>query len=85
MNAARKVLGRLTAVALATLTALYAGIIAPAQPAAAASFVPINGAGSTWSYPALNQWINLVKQNQLVLNYAPDGSLDGDRRGWLHA
>jgi ABC-type phosphate transport system substrate-binding protein len=77
MNAARKVWGRLTAVALALLTALYAGIIAPAQPASAATFTPINGAGSTWAFPALNQWINFVKQNQLVLSYTADGSVAG--------
>ena len=41
------------AVVAAVLTALCAGILAPAQPAVAATFTPINGAGSTWAYPAI--------------------------------
>jgi hypothetical protein len=49
MNTARMTPARLTAVAVATLTALYVGVIAPARPASAATFVPLAGAGSATS------------------------------------
>ena len=77
MNTARKMLARLTAVAAATLTALYFGITGPVQPASAATFAPISGAGSTWAYPAIHAWIaDLVKEG-LVVNYLPNGSNSG--------
>jgi hypothetical protein len=57
MNTARVTRARLTAAATAALAALCASILAPAQPAAAASLVPIAGAGSTWAYPAIHSWI----------------------------
>jgi phosphate ABC transporter phosphate-binding protein len=68
---------RLTAVAAAALTALYIGIIAPAQSASAATFVPITGSGSTWAYPAIHGWINSVAQQGLTINYQPNGSSSG--------
>ena len=42
MNTARGTRARLTAAAAAALAALCAGILAPAQPAAAATLVPLN-------------------------------------------
>jgi phosphate ABC transporter phosphate-binding protein len=77
MNTARKMLARLTAAAVATLAALYVGMIAPAQSASAATFMPITGAGSTWSYPAIHAWINAEVQNGMVINYSPNGSNSG--------
>ena len=65
------------AVAAAVLTVLCTGILAPAQPAVAASFTPISGAGSTWAYPAINSWINSVRQTGVTVNYAPNGSTSG--------
>ena len=54
MSTARRNRARWLAVAAAALTAACAGLLAPAQPVAAASFVPISGAGSTWSYNAIH-------------------------------
>jgi phosphate transport system substrate-binding protein len=39
--------------------------------------VPISGAGSTWSYNAINQWIANVAQYGLQVNYAAVGSSAG--------
>jgi phosphate transport system substrate-binding protein len=49
----------------------------PARPAAADSYVPVSGAGSSWSANALNQWIADVQQVGMRVNYAPTGSSDG--------
>ncbi|MFF2850658.1 phosphate ABC transporter substrate-binding protein PstS [Streptomyces sp. NPDC058001] len=68
----RAVLG---AFAVATLVLL--GLLPPAQPAAAASYVPISGAGSTWSQNALDQWRANVKQYGMTVNYNGTGSSDG--------
>jgi phosphate transport system substrate-binding protein len=46
-------------------------------PAAADSFVPVSGAGSSWSANALDQWISDVDQYGMRVNYAPTGSSDG--------
>jgi phosphate ABC transporter phosphate-binding protein len=59
------------------LTALAAGILAPVQPASAASYVPIDGAGSTWSANAIDDWVTNEAGNGLVVNYAPAGSASG--------
>lgn len=45
--------------------------------ASAESYVPVSGAGSTWSANALNQWIADVDQYGMRVNYAPTGSSDG--------
>jgi len=65
------------AVAAAALTGLCASILAPMQPAAAASYVPISGAGSTWSYNAIHEWITDVAQFGMTVNYNDDGSSTG--------
>ena len=49
----------------------------PPQPAAAASYVPISGAGSTWAYPAIHAWIDNVTQFGMTINYQPIGSSSG--------
>ncbi len=45
--------------------------------AAADSYVPVSGAGSTWSYNAIEQWRKNVNQYGLRVNYASTGSSDG--------
>jgi ABC-type phosphate transport system substrate-binding protein len=59
------------------LAILSAALLAPAQPASAAAFVPINGAGSTWSDNAINDWITSVAAQGMVVNYQPVGSTSG--------
>src|ERR1700748_3845273 len=59
------------------LTALVLGVLPLAGPAGAASYVPISGAGSTWSQNALDQWIRNVNQYGIKVNYAGTGSSDG--------
>jgi phosphate ABC transporter phosphate-binding protein len=61
----------------AALSAVCVGLLASAQPARAATYVPISGAGSTWSYNAINLWIANVHQYGLDVNYAPVGSSAG--------
>src|SRR5579862_4721378 len=68
---------RLLAVAGAALIIWCAGIFAPSQSAAAASYVPISGAGSTWSYNAIHEWITDVAQFGMTVNYADVGSSTG--------
>jgi len=63
--------------AVSGLTALAACILAPVQPAAAATFVPISGAGSTWSSNAINDWITNVAAQGMTVNYQPVGSVLG--------
>jgi phosphate ABC transporter phosphate-binding protein len=47
------------------------------SPVAANTYVPISGAGSTWSQNALDQWIADVNQYGMQVNYAGTGSSDG--------
>ena len=47
------------------------------SPAQAASYVPVSGAGSTWSQVALDQWRRNVVQYGIKVNYAGTGSSDG--------
>ena len=54
--------------------AITVGLI---EPASADTYVPISGAGSTWSENALNQWISAVSQYGMRVNYAGTGSSDG--------
>ncbi len=46
-------------------------------PAHAASYVPISGAGSTWSQNAIDQWRRNVNQYGMQVNYQGTGSSDG--------
>lgn len=61
------------------LLSLLLGLLAVggAAPAVADSFVPISGAGSTWSSNAIDQWRRNVNQYGLTVNYASTGSTDG--------
>ncbi|MFN8028509.1 MAG: phosphate ABC transporter substrate-binding protein PstS [Acidimicrobiia bacterium] len=56
---------------------VVAGGAASTGLAAADSYVPISGAGSTWSYNAIEQWRKNVNQYGLRVNYASTGSSDG--------
>ncbi|MBZ5734722.1 phosphate ABC transporter permease PstA [Nocardioides sp. TRM66260-LWL] len=58
---------------------IVAGLaLAPSAPAKAAdAFVPISGAGSTWSQNALDQWRRNVNQYGMQVNYQGTGSSDG--------
>ncbi|MFL6173338.1 MAG: phosphate ABC transporter permease PstA [Marmoricola sp.] len=49
----------------------------PVGPASAANYVPISGAGSTWSQNALDQWRRNVNQYGMQINYQGTGSSDG--------
>ena len=62
---------------LAALGALGAAELAAAQPLAAATYVPIDGAGSTWAYNAIHAWIVSTGQFGLTVNYTPNGSTSG--------
>ena len=77
MTQARRARARLTTGAGVVLTALCAGLLAPVQPALAATFAPISGAGSTWSYNAIHDWITDAAQYGAAINYANLGSTAG--------
>lgn len=67
----RRTLGALIIGALVGLSLL------PAASATAATYVPISGAGSSWSYNAIDQWRRNVQQYGMRVNYASTGSSDG--------
>ncbi|MDT9691472.1 phosphate ABC transporter substrate-binding protein PstS [Streptomyces sp. P9(2023)] len=62
---------------LAVLVTALALVVPGALPAAAESYVPVSGAGSTWSQNALDQWRANVKQYGMTVNYNGTGSSDG--------
>ncbi|MEU1342209.1 substrate-binding domain-containing protein [Streptomyces sp. NPDC005827] len=62
------------AAALVPATALLLGAAAPA---AAASYTPISGAGSSWAFNAVDQWRRDVKQYGMQVSYNPQGSSYG--------
>lgn len=62
----------------AVLAAAGLGLIAPTTASAQQQgYVPISGAGSTWSQNALDQWRRNVNKNGLRVNYQGTGSSDG--------
>jgi ABC-type phosphate transport system substrate-binding protein len=63
---------------LAVLAATFPSSLYPAAgPASAASYVPISGAGSTWSANAIEDWNSNVSQFSMTVNYQPVGSTSG--------
>jgi phosphate ABC transporter phosphate-binding protein len=62
---------------LALLAACLTGLVLVPSPAHAASYVPISGAGSTWSQVAVDAWRADVRASGVVVNYAGTGSTDG--------
>jgi ABC-type phosphate transport system substrate-binding protein len=70
----------LSTLSTAVLTAGLVAITAPSALAAtprAASHETITGAGTSWSYIALADWINAEAHRGLVINYNTDGSAVG--------
>ena len=67
---------RAFAVLVLLLSTVATGLGA-AAPASAQSYVPVSGAGSTWSQNALDQWRRNVNQYGMTINYAGTGSSDG--------
>jgi phosphate ABC transporter phosphate-binding protein len=65
------------AAAIAVLSVISAGLLASAQPASAAIFATISGAGSTEAANAINSWVNSVAQSGLQVNYSAVGSTTG--------
>lgn len=68
-----------------TVGLLALGLALPwsAMPAAAATYYPITGSGSTWSQNALDQWrSNVAKNYGMTVNYSGIGSSSG-RRDYL--
>jgi phosphate ABC transporter phosphate-binding protein len=63
--------------AVAAIAVMICTCSVAAVPAWAASYVPISGAGSTWSYNAINAWITNVHQYGMTINYAAVGSTSG--------
>lgn len=70
---ALRVLGAVALVAIA----VCAGTVTPAS---ADSYVPIAGAGSTWSQNAIDQFRRDVQQYGMRIDYAGTGSSDGRRQ-----
>ncbi|GAA2640370.1 phosphate ABC transporter substrate-binding protein PstS [Dactylosporangium fulvum] len=64
---------------VAVLAALAGVVVAPGA-ALAASYVPINGAGSTWSEPAVTAWAGNVAQFNMQVGYSGTGSTDGRKQ-----
>ncbi len=48
-----------------------------AGPAGAAGYAQLNGDGSSWAGPAIDQFGNAVHNQGLIINYNPDGSAAG--------
>jgi phosphate ABC transporter phosphate-binding protein len=76
-SASRMWLRRLTAGTVVALATLATSVYPSAQPASATSYVPISGAGSTWSANAINDWVTNVSQFGMKVNYQPVGSTSG--------
>ena len=69
---------RLMSVVLGVIAALGAVELGTVQPSGAASYQTIVGAGSTWIYPAMHQWITDVSTNYgITVDYTPNGSTTG--------
>jgi phosphate ABC transporter phosphate-binding protein len=68
---------KLAASAVVAVAALAGSALPADQPAYAASYVPISGAGSTWSFNAINNWTQNVSQFGMKVNYQPVGSTSG--------
>jgi len=81
MSAARGARPRRSAVLVLAAIAAVCSTVVPGilavQANAAASYVPISGAGSTWSYNAIHAWVTNVAQYGMVVNYASVGSTSG--------
>ena len=59
------------------LLGLVLALLGMGLPAQASNYVPISGAGSTWSQNAIDQWRRNVNQYGMQVNYQGTGSSDG--------
>ena len=57
--------------------ALVIPLVSAAAPAAAASYVPINGSGSSWGSMAIDVWAQDLRPAGIAVSYLPDGSAAG--------
>jgi len=76
----RSTLRRLAAVVGAATALLCTVLSAPPSASAAPAgcpYVPITGAGSTWSANAIDAWVTNVSQYCMQVSYAPVGSTSG--------
>jgi phosphate ABC transporter phosphate-binding protein len=69
----RALLAAVVVAAATVTTSIYPAV----QSASAATYVPINGAGSTWSANAIDDWVTNVAQYGMKINYQPVGSTSG--------
>jgi phosphate ABC transporter phosphate-binding protein len=76
-SASRLWVRRITAATVVSLATLATSVYPAAQPASATTYVPINGAGSTWSANAIDDWVTNVAQFGMKINYQPVGSTSG--------
>lgn len=62
---------------ISALAAALALAVVPANPASAGSYVTMNGDGSSWAQPAIQQWAHDMANNGIQINYTGDGSAQG--------
>jgi ABC-type phosphate transport system substrate-binding protein len=71
------------AVARPAIKSTMASLIARSAPASSSAasgnpgFTPLNGFGSSWAGPAIDQWAEDVHSEGIVINFDPDGSAAG--------
>jgi phosphate ABC transporter phosphate-binding protein len=63
----------------ALAAALALGLV-PAAPASAASYVQLEGDGSSWAAPAIQQWTRDMAPTGIQINYTGDGSAQGRQK-----
>ncbi|WP_433215002.1 phosphate ABC transporter substrate-binding protein PstS [Dactylosporangium sp. CS-047395] len=80
MNPRRSRWRRRTAGLVVALVGAMVSIVAPAEPASAAEYVPITGGGSTWSYNAFHAWIGNMGQYGMRVDYDRSGSTVGRQK-----
>jgi ABC-type phosphate transport system substrate-binding protein len=77
MMRAARLRGRRAAAVLGTIALLGLLTSGPAQPAQASTYTPIVGAGSSYAYPAINQWATNLESQGVTISYTPNGSAQG--------
>jgi ABC-type phosphate transport system substrate-binding protein len=61
----------------AALVGAFVSLVGPARPAAAATYVPIAGSGSTLAYNAIHAWQGQIAQLGMTVSHAAVGSMTG--------
>jgi ABC-type phosphate transport system substrate-binding protein len=77
MMRAARLRARRAAAVLAAIAMLGLLAFGPAQQAQATTYTAIVGAGSTYAYPALNQWSTNLESQGVSISYTPNGSAAG--------